>query len=261
MVILGLIQGLAEFIPVSSSGHLAIAQHLMGVSGDGAHLFLEFVNLGTLAALLIFYRRKIWQICVDIVKRHNWRLARNVLLTAIPAGLIGLLLANWIEHSDWLGALVTVAIAMGVVGVLMIIVEKLPKLSAVRNGERLSAGRALAIGCAQVMALIPGVSRSGSTILAGRVVGLDSREAADYSFLASIPIMVGVTLKLFLSSSDRAYFVNHLDVIVVSNLVAFVAGVVAIKFVLGFLKREGSLQKFGWYRVIVASVLLVIALV
>lgn len=259
-VVLGLVQGLTEFIPVSSSGHLEIVNALFGGGVPDFHLFLEFINIGTLLALLIFYRRKI----IDIVKRilkGDWRLARNVLLTSIPAGLIGLLLARVIEGSTWLGNIVSVAIAMGLIGIVMIIIDHIPSLSKVKDGTALSPWRALGIGVAQTLALIPGVSRSGSTIIAGRVMGMNSEASADYSFLASIPIMCGVMLKTFLSSSDRAYFVEHLDTMIVANVVAFIAGLIAIKFVLKFLSREGSLQKFGWYRVAVATLILIVVLV
>ena len=259
-IILGIIQGLTEFIPVSSSGHLAIAEALFGGGNENFHLFLEFINIGTLVALLIFFRKKIWKICVDIFKHKNWKLARNVLLTAIPAGLVGLIFAKAIEESSWIGSLLAVGIAMGLIGVFMIIVDWLPTMSPVADGEKLSPGRAIMIGIVQILALIPGVSRSGSTILAGRVAGMDSEKAAEYSFLASIPIMCGVMLKTVLSSSDRAYFAENFTTLMVSNLFAFIFGLLALKFVLKFLSREGSLQVFGYYRVALASVIIIVLL-
>lgn len=260
-IILGIVQGLTEFIPVSSSGHLVIAEQIMNAGGtESFHLFLQFINLGTLLALLVFYRKKIWEICVDIFKYHNWKLARNVVLTAIPAGLVGLLLSRAIEESAWLETLLSVSIAMAVIGVFMVIVDWLPKLSKIKDGEHLSPWRALTIGVVQILALIPGVSRSGSTILAGRVMGLDSKEAANYSFLASIPIMGAVMLKTFLSSSDRAYFTDNLGTMVVGNIVAFAFGMLALQFVIKFLSKDGNLQKFGYYRIGLASIILIVLL-
>jgi len=255
-ILLGGVQGATEFIPVSSSGHLEIVEVLLGGNALDFHMFLQFVNIGTLLALLIFYRKKLLDIGRKIVK-GDWKLARNVLLTSIPAGLVGMLLADRIENSDILGSMWLVATMLGVVGMVMILVDKLPKMSAVKEGSKLSPKRALAIGVVQMFALIPGVSRSGSTILAGRVCGMDSKAAADYSFLASIPIMFGVMLKLVLSPANRAYFSDHALTIVISNIVALVAGLLAIKFVLTFLKREGNLQKFGWYRVAVAVLIFI----
>jgi len=260
-ILLGLTQGLTEFIPVSSSGHLSIVQNLIGASGDNFHLFLEFINIGTLLALIIFFRKRIMKILVDVFKRKNYRLAVNILITSIPAGLIGLLAAKFIEEVPFFGHLISVGIAIGVVGVVMILVDKLPTMSKLKDENKLTKPRALYIGLAQVLALIPGVSRSASTILTGRMMGLNSKSAAEYSFLASIPLMCGVVLKTFLSSSDRIYFMDNFWTLMLSNAVALVSGLVALRLVLGYLKRRGALQTFGWYRVVVASLVLIIALI
>jgi len=260
-ILLGLTQGLTEFIPVSSSGHLSIMQNLIGASGDGFHLFLEFINIGTLLALLIFFRKRIIAILGDVFVRKNYRLAVNILITSIPAGIVGLLAAKFIEAAPFFGHLISVGVAMGAVGVLMILVNKLPSLSKLKDENKLTKPRALMIGLAQMLALIPGVSRSGATILTGRTMGLNSASAAEYSFLASIPLMCGVVLKTFISSSDRIYFVDNLWSLLLSNLVAMVAGLVALRFLLKFLKKRGALQMFGWYRVILGCLVLIIALI
>lgn len=258
-LVLGLTQGLTEFIPVSSSGHLEVLQHIF--SGASDHLFLEFINIGTLLALLIFFRRKIWGILQDIFVKKNYNLAINLILTSIPAGAIGFLLSDFIGTHPFFGSLYTVSISVGLVGIVMIILDKLPTLRPVKKMEKLPKTRALAIGLAQVLALIPGVSRSGSTIIAGRIAGFNSKLAAEYSFLASIPIMLGVTLKMFLKSSDRAYFFDNLPTLLLSNLVAFVAGLLAIRFLLKYLAKKDSLKVFGWYRVLLASVILIAVLI
>jgi len=255
-VILGLIQGLTEFIPISSSGHLIIAQTFM--SGAADHLFLEFINFGTLLALLVFFRHRIWKILVDIFEHRNYRLARNIIITSIPAGIIGLASAKFIESHAFFGSLVTVAVALFVVGVVMIIVEKLPRAAEVKDGEHLSWGRALIIGLAQTVALIPGVSRSGATILSARFVGLKPAQAAEYSFLASIPVMLGVTAKTFIS--DHAYLSANLPTLALSNLIAFISGMIAIGFLMKYLQRH-SLAIFGWYRVALALILVIVLLV
>lgn len=251
-IVLGAIQGLTEFIPVSSSGHLVIAQNFF--SGASDHKFLEFIDIGTLLALIIYFRKRIAAIIRSIVKDKDYRLLRNVILTSIPAGLIGLALSGFINSSPFFGSLVVVITALAVVGIVMVFVEKLPKASPVSSLSELSAGRALAIGGAQVFALIPGVSRSGSTIIAGRISGLDSEKAAEYSFLASIPIISAVILKLFASHDDRAYFATHASTLIISNLAAFVFGMLAIGFLLRYLTRH-SLAAFGWYRIVVAIIL------
>jgi undecaprenyl-diphosphatase len=255
-IILGLIQGLTEFIPVSSSGHLIIAQIFL--SGASDHLFLEFINMGTLLALLVFFRHRIWNILKDIFVHRNYRLARNIIITSIPAGIIGLASAKFIESSAFFGSLVTVAVALAVVGTIMVLVEKLPRAAPVKDGEHLSGWRALIIGLAQTVALIPGVSRSGATILSARFAGLKPAEAAEYSFLASIPVMLGVTAKTFLS--DHAYLSAHLSTLLLSNLVAFISGMIAIGFLMKYLQKH-SLAIFGWYRIGLAVVLAVILLI
>jgi undecaprenyl-diphosphatase len=254
---LGLLQGLTEFIPVSSSGHLVIAEHFFG---HADHTFLEFINIGTLAALLVYYAPKIKKIIQDTRKHKDYTLLRNILLTSIPAGLVGLLLGDFIGSSPFFVSVYVVVVTLAVVGVLMILLEKLPKASPVKNGSKLSWKRALAIGLAQMFALIPGVSRSGSTIIAGRLSGLSPAEAADYSFLASIPIMTAVTLKLFVSGSDREYLMQHLSGLVIGNIAAFVVGLIAIKFLLKYL-RNNDLKAFGWYRVVLATVVATVLLI
>lgn len=255
-IILGLIQGLTEFIPISSSGHLVIAQFLTGSAGD--HLFLEFINIGTMLALLVFFRKKIWEIILDVFVNKNYRLARNILLTAIPAGLVGFFLAGFIEETPFFTSAVVVVFTLAIVGVIMVVLEKLPKLSPIEDGEKLPWWRALAIGCAQVLALIPGTSRSGSTIIAGRFMGLSAAEAAEYSFLASLPIMAGVTLKVLLT--DTEYLIAHSGTLFVSNLAAFLSGLLAVGFLMRYLSKH-SLAVFGWYRIGLAIVLAVILLV
>lgn len=257
-IILGLVQGLTEFIPISSSGHLVLAQQFF--SGASDHLFLEFVNIGTLLALLVYFRRRIAGILKDVFVQKNTKLAINILITSIPAGIVGFFLSDFINSSLFFGSILTVTITLALVGVIMIILEKLPKASEVKNGEGLSKNRALAIGFAQMLALIPGVSRSGSTIVAGRLMGLSAAQAAEYSFLASLPIMLGVTLKVFVKASDRAYFLEHMPTILVSNTVAFISGLFAVGFLMRYLSKHG-LVAFGWYRVGLATILAIVLLV
>lgn len=253
-IVLGLVQGLTEFIPVSSSGHLVIAQNFF--SGASDHLFLEWIDLGTFLALLVYFRHRLVSIFRDIFIKKNYLLARNVLLTAIPAGLIGLIFSNVIETNAFFGSMVTVVVALAVVGIVMIIVEKLPQASHVKDGDHLTPGRALFIGLLQVFALIPGVSRSGSTIVAGRLMGLNAEKAAEYSFLASLPIIGAVLLKLVASSEGRDYYIHHAFTLTLSNAVAFLSGLLAVSFLINYLSKHG-LAVFGWYRVVLAAVLAV----
>lgn len=255
-IFLGIIQGLTEFIPISSSGHLVIAQTFLDGASD--RLFLEFVNIGTMMALFIFFRKRIAEILRDIFQRKNYRLARNIILTSLPAGIVGFFLADFIGTTAFFASAVTVVFTLSIVGILLITVEKLPKAKAVENGEKLPPLRAFIIGVAQMIALIPGVSRSGATILAGRFSGLSPKEAAEYSFLASLPIMLGVTAKILITDTD--YVLANLGIVIVSNLFAFLSGLLAVGFLMRYLAKH-SLAIFGWYRIGLAGVLAVILLV
>ena len=188
-------------------------------------------------------------------------MAINLLLTSIPAGIIGVLLSKFIENNGFFSSLYTIAIAMGIVGILMIVIDKLPHLSKVKTEEDLSHKRALTIGLAQTFALIPGVSRSGSTIVAGRLMGMDSKASANYSFMASLPIMIGVCLKSLVSSSSREYIAANAGMLILSNIIAFISGMIALTFVIKFLEKKKALSAFGYYRVILASIILIILLV
>ena len=226
----------------------------MGAGGraEDFHFFLELINFGTLFALLFYYRQTIWEILQRVFVKKDYKLALNILITSIPAGIIGLVLSKVIEKLPFFSSLATIGFAMGFVGLIMIFVNKLPHLSKLKDENELTAGRALAIGLAQTFALIPGVSRSGSTIITGRVMGLNSKSAAKYSFLASLPIMIAVCGKSLLSSSSRAYVTSNLGMLLLSNLVAFVSGLIALQIVMKYFKKEKSIPSFGVYRVILS---------
>jgi undecaprenyl-diphosphatase len=247
-IILGLIQGLTEFIPVSSSGHLVIAEHFLGIAS--VPVFDQLINLGTFLALLVYFRKRIWEITLKVVVKHDVRLMRNILISALPVGVLGLLFSGFIELPVIQNAWV-VATTLTIVGLLMVFANKLPRSENVDSADRLSVKRASLIGLAQSLALLPGVSRSGSTILAGRVAGLSYEKAAEYSFLLSIPVMAAVVLKGFVGHEGRQFIATNTMSWAVGNLVAFVSGMVAVGFMLRFLAR-GDLKGFGYYRIALA---------
>lgn len=257
-IILGLIQGLTEFIPISSSGHLVIAQTFM--NGASEHLFLEWINVGTVLALIIFFWSRIWTTVVKVFVEKDYRLLSLVAITMLPAGLAGFFLADIIETNPFFGSVWTVVVTLFVVGVLLVIVERLPKLSEVRVLESLPKSRALTIGLAQVTALIPGTSRSGSTIIAGRLMGLRAADAAEFSFLVSIPIMLGVIVKLLIKESNRVYLIDNLTTLLIGNATALLSGLLAVSFLMKYLQTR-SLAPFGYYRIGLALVVAVVLLV
>lgn len=256
-IILGIIQGLTEFIPISSSGHLVIAQYFM--SGASSHLFLEWINVGTVLALLIFFRSRIVGILRTIVYDRDYRLLLNVIIAMLPAGIVGFLAADFIESQPLFSSPYTVVVTLAVVGVLLVVIDKLPHLPEVSE-DTMPKKRALAIGLAQVLALVPGTSRSGSTILAGRMMGLNAERAAEFSFLVSIPIMIGVIAKLMIKTGDRAYLFDNFTMLVVANTTALISGLFAVKFLMNYLKKH-SLSIFGWYRIGLSLVLAGILLI
>lgn len=256
-IVLGLVQGLTEFIPVSSSGHLVLFQSFF--SGASDHLFIEWINVGTLLALIIYFRARIAGILKDVFIKKNYRLARNILITAVPAGLVGFFLSGLIESASFFSSPAVVMVTLAVVGVVMIVLEKLPKASAVKSGAELGKKRALGIGIMQTFALIPGVSRSGSTIIAGRLLGLNAAAAAEYSFLVSLPIMLGVVVKLLVKEGDRAYLLDNLPMLALGNFVAFISGLLAVGFLMRYLSKH-DLSVFGWYRVGLAAIIAIVLL-
>ncbi len=257
-IFLGLVQGFTEFIPVSSSGHLVLAQSVFGNEID--HLFIQTLDFGTALALIIYFWSRLVDLARQVFLKKDYRLARNILITSIPAGLLGLLLADFIQNSKELLNPLVVAIMLAIVGVLMIVIDKLPRKSNKTDGRALSPKRALVIGVAQAFALIPGVSRSGSTIIASRVMGLSPKAAAEYSFMVAIPIMLGLLTKLLVKDSDRAYLLANLEPVIIGNIAAFISGMIAIKFMLSYLANHG-LAIFGWYRIAVATIVVGILLV
>jgi len=253
-LILGALQGLTEFIPVSSSGHLVLAQSFMGLPHSSA--FDALVNLGTFLALLVYFHKRIWGVLLKIFRDKDIRLARNLLISAIPVGVAGFLLADFFEGSLIQNPTVVV-IMIVLVGILMIVLDKLPRLSSVEILDKLPTKRAWIIGLAQVISLVPGTSRSASTMIAGRLMGMTYRQAAEYSFLLSIPVMAAVITKSMLLDSESIAFINsNFGAWIASNIAAFICGLFAVSFMLRFLAK-GNFKIFGYYRIGLAAVIVI----
>ncbi len=251
-IILGIVQGLTEFIPVSSSGHLVIAEHFLGL--QSVPVFDSLINFGTFMALVIYFRKRLWGIALRIFTKHDFRLARNIIISAIPVGVAGFFLKHFFESASIQNPWVVVCTLL-VVGVVMVVLDKLPRASEVKTQEALSPKRAGAIGLAQMLALVPGVSRSASTIIAGRLAGLSYAQAAEYSFLLSIPVMFAVVVLGFVGHEGRDFIAANFSVWLASNIAAFVCGLAAVGFMLRFLAK-GNLKSFGIYRISLAFVVL-----
>lgn len=255
-IILGLVQGATEFIPVSSSGHLVIINHLLGI-GDG-FTFDVLLNIGTLAALVIFYRKRILDIVKRVLSGKDWSLIFKIILATIPAVAIGLLFEDIVSKLN--GMIWVVIASLIVVGIIMIFHGKANEQSDDREIEK-SVGwkTTIKIGLAQTIALIPGVSRSGITILAGLKSNLSAARAAEFSFLMAIPIIAGASFKTLLSSEGISFIQNNLGAVIVGNIASFAAGILAISFLIKLLSNRG-LKYFGWYRIILAVTLVILLL-
>ena len=253
-ILLGLVQGLTEFIPVSSSGHLLLMQDLLGVEELGL-TFDVALHVGTLLALIIFFHRDIIELVRAVfIKSEKTKLAWLLALATIPAVIAGVLLQDAAE-STFRSSLLVAGTLSGV-GVLMLVAEKLSE----RRKEHLDIThvgwkRGLAIGVAQAVALIPGVSRSGATITTGFFLGLDRVAATRFSFLLAIPITFGAVLKVVLSSEGLDAVTSDSSLFIAGIVSAFVSGLFAIRFLLKFLSKH-SLKPFAYNRIGLSVVVL-----
>jgi len=252
--ILGLVQGLTEFIPVSSSGHLVITNYLLGIN-DG-FIYSVLLNFGTTAALLVYYRKKILEIIVRSFKGKEWSLLYKLAISTVPAVIIGFLFATQIENLNVLPWVVIVMLV--VVGVIMIKYgQARPDASDEPIEESVNYRTAVKVGFAQAIALIPGTSRSGITILTGLQSKLSASKAAEYSFLLAIPTILGASLKVFFFDGGVDFVKNNFGVFAVGNITSFISGFLAVAFLIKLLSNRG-LKDFGWYRIGLAILLAVL---
>ncbi len=245
-ILLGIVQGLTEFIPVSSSGHLVLMQDALGVSNGGL-IFDVALHIGTLLALFLYFRREVKGLILGILgKNDQKRLAWLIVMATIPAALAGLLIRDWAETS--FRSTVLVAVNLIVVALLMLAAEAWSKRQkTLTDVTHITRKQALIMGCAQAVALIPGVSRSGSTITAGLFSGMSRVEATRFSFLLAIPITFGAALSVMLESSQFSEG-SELGVLIAGIAAAFASGLFAIRFLLRFLVKH-SLAVFAYYRI------------
>jgi len=262
-VILGAVQGLTEFIPISSSGHLIIVRDFLGIPDQG-NFFDAILHLATLAAILIYFRLD-WMHMISAwtngnkVKRHT-RLAKklsiSILVATVPALTIGWFANRWIE--DTFRSLLTVGFLMIVVGLVFIVSEKMLKPR--DDIKHLNWARALGIGLAQALAILPGISRSGATIVTGMYMNLKRDAAARFSFLMAAPIIAAAGgYSLYLAIQQGIIFNDWLFWLV-AFLTSLGFGLLAIKFLLAFLKKY-SLNVFAYYLILVGLIIWVIKIV
>lgn len=239
--LLGLVQGLTEFLPVSSSGHLVITEQVLGVRRGGV-AFEVALHVATLAAVLVVYRARIWNLLQGIRDRQRraWRYVGLLAVATVPAGLAGVLLGDWFEQAFN---------SLGAVGVDLLVTGAIlwsTKRAVVRpESEEPGWSGAAAIGLAQAFAIMPGISRSGSTVAAALWVGVPPARAAEFSFLLSVPVIAGAGVLELPKLSAGAAPVGA-GVLALSMLAALVSGVLAIKVLVRLLER-GAFHRFAPY--------------
>ncbi len=255
-IILGIIQGLTEFIPVSSSGHLLLAHELLGVNESGL-AFDVALHIGTFFALIIFFHKDIYELILGILgKNERKKLAWIIVAATIPAVIGGVLLQDYAENAFRSPILVSINLIW--VSLAMLAAERYAKSRKDKPTEldKTNLKQGIFIGIAQTIALIPGISRSGSTITAGIFAGLDRVSATRFSFLLAIPITFGAILKVMTDSDTINQLGSQQGVFVVGIISAFLSGIFAIKFLIKYLSKH-TLNIFAYYRLAIGLIALV----
>lgn len=254
-IILGLVQGLTEFIPVSSSGHLLIFGEWLHFRHSGL-AFDTVLDIGTLLALGTYFWRDFWAMAHDLVRGGDKRLlASYIIIATIPGVIAGVLVQELAETT--FRSTTLVAINLIWVGLVMLMADRWATRR--RKLSDMTLSPAIAIGFAQALALVPGVSRSGATITAGRALGFDRVAATRFSFLLSAPIITGATLKVIASGHTIQDITASPVEYGAAILAAFISGWLAIKFLISYLSRHG-LTVFAVYRVVLGVIVLVVGL-
>jgi undecaprenyl-diphosphatase len=251
--ILGLVEGATEFIPVSSTGHLIVVSHWLGLVDQRAKTFDVFIQLGAILAIVWLYRARLWRsVAAARQDPTSRRFVVNLIIAFLPAAIVGFLFHSWIK--DRLFNPTVVAIALVVGGVLILLIERLAPAARVTDVSQVPPRTALGIGLAQVLSLVPGVSRSGATILGGYSLGLSRIAATEFSFFLAIPVMFAATLYDLLKSWS-VLAVSDIPLFTVGFIVSFVSALVVVKAFLSFVSGH-SFKVFAWYRIAFGAVLL-----
>ncbi len=255
IIILGIVEGVTEFLPVSSTGHLILASTLLGYDAERWRVFNIVIQLGAILAVVVLYWRTLLTVVTGLVqgKRDAMVFTRNLLLAFFPAVVIGLAARKQIEALLLRPDVVPIALIVG--GIAILVIERLVKTATVRGVSAMPAKTALGIGLVQCIAMIPGVSRSGATIMGALSFGVERRTAAEFSFFLAIPTMLGATT-LELYKNRDALDAHQFNEIAIGFVVAFIVAIIVIKAFVGIISRYGF-APFAWYRIIAGSAALI----
>jgi undecaprenyl-diphosphatase len=260
-VILGIVEGVTEFLPVSSTGHLILASALLGYNSAYWALFNIVIQLGAILAIVVLYWRTFWAVLHGLLwfDPVSVRFVRNLLVAFLPAAVIGVVLHKQIEKL--LGSPLTVAIALIIGGIAIIGIERTVKEGRIKGVAEIPLPKVIGIGFIQCLAMIPGVSRSGATILGALSLGVERRTAAEFSFFLAIPTMLGATVLELVTKRHELMAANSVGfgLIAIGFVVAFVVALLVVKWFVGLVGRSGF-SPFGWYRIAVGALALVLLL-
>ncbi|HEX7850039.1 MAG TPA: undecaprenyl-diphosphate phosphatase [Sphingomonas sp.] len=260
-IILGIVEGVTEFLPVSSTGHLILASALLGYNSDYWALFNIVIQLGAILAIVVLYWRTFWAVLQGLLRFDptSVRFVRNLLVAFLPAAVIGLALHKQIEKL--LGSPLTVAVALIVGGIAIIGIERTVKEGRIKGVADIPLPKVIGIGFIQCLAMIPGVSRSGATILGALSLGVERRTAAEFSFFLAIPTMLGATVLELVTKRHELMAANSVGfgLIGIGFVVAFVVALLVVRWFVGLVGRTGF-SPFGWYRIAVGALALVFLL-
>jgi undecaprenyl-diphosphatase len=255
IILLGIVEGVTEFLPVSSTGHLILAGALLGFEGEAAGTFEIVIQLGAILAVVVLYWRRFVDVAAGLVARQRsaWAFARNIALGFLPAAAIGLIVYKAVK--SLLESPTTVAVALIAGGVAILVIERLVKAARVPTVEAMPWTTALGIGVIQCLSMIPGVSRSGATIMGALTLGVDRRAAAEFSFFLAIPTMLAAS-GYDLYKTGGAIGEGGWSAIAIGFVVSFVVALVVIRWFVGIVSRHGF-APFAWYRIVIGGIALV----
>ncbi|MDQ2878113.1 MAG: undecaprenyl-diphosphate phosphatase [Pseudomonadota bacterium] len=252
VILLGIVEGITEFLPVSSTGHLILATKLLGYDAARWEVFNIVIQLGAILAIVVLYWRTFWAVIEGVLRRDatSIRFVRNLFVAFLPAAVIGLALHKKIEAL--LGNAEVVAVALIVGGVAILAVERFARRGDIRGVADIPLPTVLGIGFLQCLAMVPGVSRSGATILGALALGVERRTAAEFSFFLAIPTMLGATTLELFKNRHELTSVNGvgLGAIGLGMLVSFIVALVVVRWFVGIVSKRGF-GPFAWYRIVV----------
>ncbi len=254
-IILGIVEGVTEFLPVSSTGHLILATELMGFDSAKWDSFNVIIQLGAILAIVVLYWRTFWAVLEGLIERNamSWRFVRNVAVGFLPSAILGVLLINQIEAL--LGAPKVVAVMFILGGIAILVIERLVKNTPIVGVAEMPLKTVVGVGLVQCLSMVPGVSRSGATIMGGLSLGVERRTAAEFSFFLAIPTMLGATTLELVKHHDEMLAGAHgvgFGAVAVGFVVSFVVAIVVVKAFVHYISRHGF-APFAWYRIVAGA--------